>query len=212
MYSILVLILSLNWISPSESPGEEDWKKAKDKDGITIYTRGSELTRVKEFKAIASINAPISTILNVFWDAESSCEWVQGCQQSEVIEAIPGKSLKYYMEIRVPFPFHDRDLIQSFLFEKIDKKKVRVHLKNLPDDLERRKKLIRLEIAEGEWILEKISENETRATLKYLSDPGGSIPAWLTNLFIVDGSFGYMEGLRKMVKKDKYQDNKTWDF
>jgi hypothetical protein len=108
------------------------------------------------------------------------------------------------MELNVPFPFENRDMIQQTIFNETNNE-LKVELLNLPDRVPVRKGKVRLPIAEGYWTFEEREPGVLYATLQYLSDPAGSIPSWLVNLFIVDGPLKNIENLREMVQKEKYQ-------
>ena len=197
-----LIILALIAI-PSLSPGaDNEWKKAKEKDGITVFTRQTENSNIKEFKAEGIIEGTLVTLKKVFKDVDNYCEWVSDCKTTKKLE-VSQKELIHYMEISVPFPFDNRDMIQKSVFE-MDSKTLKVSLTNLPEYLPEEKGRTRLPIAEGYWLFQEIGPGEIKATLQYLSDPGGSIPSWLVNLFIVEGPLKNIQNLRLMVQKEQY--------
>ena len=42
-------------------------------------------------------------------------------------------------------------------------------------------------------------------------DPGGSIKAWMANMFVTDSPYHTMQGLREIIQKKKYK-GFSYDF
>jgi hypothetical protein len=55
-------------------------------------------------------------------------------------------------------------------------------------------------MSESYWILEYISEKETKALCWVHADPGGKIPDWLANYAMVDLPYKMMKGLKEIVE------------
>ena len=64
--SILSILLLFLLIVPVFS--QEKWKLEKDKDGIKVWTRKVENTKLKESKVSAVINAPIEKVVDFLRD------------------------------------------------------------------------------------------------------------------------------------------------
>jgi hypothetical protein len=56
-------------------------------------------------------------------------------------------------------------------------------------------------ISRGYWMLSP-SEGGTEIEYSFLADPGGNIPAWLANQFIVSNPFKTIKGLRNHLKSN----------
>jgi hypothetical protein len=181
----------------------EEWKKEKEKNGITVYTRKSDVSNIKEFRAEGNIQGSMHALKHVFLDVDNYCEWVSDCRNTEALET-GNDMIIYHMELSVPFPFENRDMVQRSEIEWSEQA-MTVTLTNEPTLVPEKKGCIRLPLAEGFWRFEKINEGEIKATLQYVSDPAGRIPAWLVNMFIVDGPINNIENLREMVQLDRYQ-------
>ena len=70
----------------------------------------------------------------------------------------------------------------------------------MPDYIPEKKNYIRLKEAEGFWQIKEIEENKISLIYQYYGEPGGSLPAWLVNMFIVDGPMDTLTNLKKMLE------------
>ena len=51
----------------------------------------------------------------------------------------------------------------------------------------------------GLWIFNPVSKGVTEIIYQYQGDPGGSIPGWVANLFIVDGPYKTLIGMSEFA-------------
>jgi len=206
---VLLLTWFLLGFFPKESISQENpegWEKVKVKDGITFYTRHFDESRIKEFKAETTFNTSLSSLVGVFLDIPRYCEWVRDCKNSEVIMEVHTNELFYYLEVKVPFPFENRDMIQHVKIEQDPATKwVRVNLENAPQYIPNKKDITRMAVAGGYWLLKPVAPDQVQIMFQYQNDPGGGIPAWMVNMFIVESPMTTISNLRSQVKKAPYR-------
>jgi hypothetical protein len=75
---------------------------------------------------------------------------------------------------------------------------VRIDLKEKNDAAPAEEGLVRMPMVRGYWILTP-AKGGTNIEYSFVADPGGAIPAWLANQFIVDGPFKTVSALRKYL-------------
>lgn len=63
----------------------------------------------------------------------------------------------------------------------------------------------------GKWTAQQISASELQIEFQMQVDPGGSIKAWMANMFVTDSPFYTMNGMRKVISQEKYQ-GKSFEF
>ena len=63
--------------------------------------------------------------------------------------------------------------------------------------------IVRIEEAKGIWKFTQKENGETKVLYQFLGDPGGNIPSWIINIFIVDGPYKTLMNLKQFVKKYK---------
>ena len=57
----------------------------------------------------------------------------------------------------------------------------------------------------GYWKIHELNNDLLEVTFQMQVDPGGSIKAWMANMFVSDSPFYTLLGLREAVGLDKYR-------
>jgi hypothetical protein len=187
------LILFFGFLSTHAQTG---WKLEKSGKGISVFTRQIPETSIKEFRAETVINVGIGTLEDELRHTEHHPEWMSGVQSIEVLNEEP-EILKYNMHL--PFPFTDRYVV---LTSKIvsGKGSCRVTLEYSdfpPGEVEDR---VEVEFLRGYWLFTMVDENTTSVLYQFVSDPGGSLPDWLVNSFIVKNPYHTLDNLRDRLE------------
>jgi ribosome-associated toxin RatA of RatAB toxin-antitoxin module len=173
--AIFLLFSSLN---------ENDWKKSLDKDDIVIYTRSVESSPFHEFLAETEMAGTIDKFREIITDFERYPEWLPDCKSAEIIENPDANDFTYHMKIKVPFPFSNRDIVQQIvLSESGECVACRNHQPAKKN--EKKKDFVRMETADGRWVIDQITKDKVSIKFQYLADPGGGVPAWMVNTFMV---------------------------
>jgi len=177
---------------------EYTWKKSLEKDNITIYTRHVEESNFKEFLAETSMKGSINEFIEIFTDIENYPSWVPDCKSVETIDRPSPNDITYHMRLKVPFPFANRDIVQQIVLNK-NGTILEIDLVNQAKRVTENKKYVRMQVAKGKWEIEEISQEEISIRFQYFADPGGDIPAWLVNSFIVKSPHLTLRNLKEMM-------------
>ena len=191
--------------SSSASPNE-GWTLTSESKDVAIYSRARTGSRLKEFKAIGSIDAPTSAVHAVIDDFENYPGFMPYTVECRLIKR-ESDSIVGYQRLS-PKICEDRDYT------------LRVWKKSWsgPDGLTyfsrwepanelgpaEKKGVIRVKICDGGWLLEPNGEMKTRATYSIYTDTGGMIPAFIANGASRVGISKLFEAVRKQVKNPKY--------
>jgi hypothetical protein len=76
-----------------------------------------------------------------------------------------------------------------------------VNVNGIPDYIPHIKGIVRMEKADGFWLLNSLDGKKINITYQMHVEPGGIIPAWLVNPFIKNVPYSTFEELRKIVEK-----------
>jgi hypothetical protein len=68
-----------------------------------------------------------------------------------------------------------------------------------------KKGIVRIANSSGKWVITSISANQVHVQYSIHVDPGGSLPAWLVNLFATDAPLKIFEGLKAQLQKPAYK-------
>ncbi len=177
------------------------WKEKLSKKDIVVYTRNSERTKYKEFLALTTMSGTLEKFKKFITDVENYPEWVPDCKSIEIIEKNSPVDITYHMILGISYPFKDRDIVQQLQLTEMPgytEVKITNHPKKIPD----RKKYTRMPIADGTWQVKELSGGKISIRFQYLADPGGKIPAWLANAFIVDSPYKTLLNLKKKMEEE----------
>lgn len=194
--AIIVLLITLN------VSAREDWQLKKAEDGIKVYTKTESGSDYKSFKAEMQLNCRIDDIVEVLKEMNNVNNWVADSKEVKLLKT-EGNSQYYYIETSLPWPFNNRDMVYRFQYIAINSDQVKVSVTGLPEYIQPKKGIVRLEKANGYWLLTSIDSGKTAVTYQMHVEPGGLIPAWLANAFIVNVPFSTFKGLRRVVQKSK---------
>jgi ribosome-associated toxin RatA of RatAB toxin-antitoxin module len=193
---LLAFFLSLS-LSPVQ---DKEWKKSLDKDDIIIYTRKVESSPFLEFLAEAEMKGTVKKFGELITDFEHYPELLPDCESAEVMQNPAPNEFTYHMKLKVPFPFTKRDLVQQLVLHR-SADKIKVEITNRPHKMEVQKNFIRILRADGRWEVQQISEEKISIKFQYLADPGGGVPPWLVNTFIVNSPYKTLRIMRKMMQE-----------
>lgn len=195
---LFILIANLLFILPFME--ENEWELSLDKDDIVVYTRQLETSRFKEFKTESKMSGSIEKFREILTDIDKYNEWMPDCKAAEIVETSSPDNIIYHMKLKVPFPFSNRDIVQQIVLKKAGDK-LEVEIINHPNRIEEEKNYVRMPVAYGKWVVHQISEDEVDIQFQYMADPGGDIPAWMVNTFIVKNPHISMKNIRKLMTK-----------
>jgi len=205
----VALFMSVIW----SVKAQDNWVEVKDKDGIKVFTRTNTIMSFKEFKATMIIKGKVSDVLSVLYDVDDLEIWGHNISRSELIER-NGDSLQiYYAVAKAPWPYKDRDGIYS---NKISWDKnlktltVEIDMLEPENDLYANNDFVRMD-GFGFWKIKELLSGEIEVDFQMQVDPGGSIKAWVANMFVSDSPFYTLKGLREALKDEKYY-GKTYDI
>lgn len=205
-YSTLLFNLLIFSLLPTLSFAQNEWELKKDSDGISVWWRATEGTDIKELKIQLEVNASLNTIAAVLSDVPKYEEWVYSTEKSVVIEE-EGTDLIYYNIMDFPWPMDDRDLVmRTDLKQNPETKVITSNSTAVPEKVPYDEDMVRVEMTETQWIVTPLGNNKAKIDYTLISDPGGSIPAFLTNIAADYGPYKTMKAFRERVQLSEYHD------
>lgn len=193
--------------SSNELSAEKDhWVLKRDRHGIQIYTRSVEGSPYKAVKGVTSVNATLSSLVALISDTDACSDWADLCDESSVYESV-SKTEKYiYMLNYLPWPVANRDVLVHVVWsQNPDNLSVSIHSQATEGLLEKNKGVVRLTQVNASWDFIPLPDGGVEVTTLAHVNPGGLLPAWITNLLLVDSPFNTLINLKKVVKRPKYQ-------
>lgn len=64
----------------------EDWKLAKDEDGVKVYLSSVQGSKYKAYRGVTDIKADVATIEALQEDVKGSCKWIHACAEMKLLK------------------------------------------------------------------------------------------------------------------------------
>jgi hypothetical protein len=179
---------------------EEDWTLKKSKDSINVYTKQPLNSDFKSIKATTTFNSPIAAIIKVITDADNHYKWINNCTQSKLLNAIGDTGIIFYEYYHLPWPASDRDIIiQTKIEYNAERTIFTLTSKGTPAYTKELDGVVRIPEFTGSWKLALQATGKVNGEYIANINPGGFIPAWLVNMFMVNGPYDSFINMKKML-------------
>lgn len=190
---------------------QENWELQKEDEGIKVYTSTVEGSDIRAFKAEAVMEGKLSNFVAVLKDIDAFPELFSSNKYAQLIEQSDTFQLQY-SQTAIPWPITDRDGVYANSFRQhYGFKTVTVTVETINGIKPEQEGFVRMEKAEGFWKFHPVDHNRIEVTYQMHAEPGGKIPAWIINSFLVDSPIKDLKTLRERIKHPKYA-NKKYDF
>jgi START domain-containing protein len=195
---LLYFLLFPAIISP---PEKYDWTLKKDKGGIKIFSRHSDISKFNDIRVEMDLPGTIAQLSSILIDVEKYPEWAYSTKSCELIKKISANEIIYYSEIWVPWPASNRDFYADCKIT-LDSASRTLHvasvgLKNYQPE---KKDIARIPMSKGIWNVSTLTDKMMHLQYTLQVDPGGSLPAWLLNMFATRGPLETFENLQKKME------------
>ncbi len=205
--TVVALCVLFFLTGPSRADNPSEWIPIYEKDGVYGFQRTYPDSPIREFKAVALVDAKIEVVGQVLRDIPSYPMWLADCKEAGVI-----RDLDYYrMVVRIvtctPWPIKDRVVYVRNDME-FDDENARCMIRfkginepNRPEDRD----LVRVPFLNGSYLLEYIGRDKTRVSYSQRVDSGGDLPKGLANWRARWHPLQNLEGIREMVTDPVYE-------
>ena len=177
----------------------EEWQVAKDEEGIKVSLSEVPGSRYKAYRGVTVIKAPLAKVRAIQEDVVGACAWVHECQSQKLLKHAGGEGWTY-TRFNTPWPVTARDSVTHVITVEQPDGSVMRTLEGQPDYLPREQGYVRVTEVKGFWKLVPKGDG-TEVTYQVHTEPGGSVPSWLANKFVVDAPFNTLKGLRARAEQ-----------
>jgi hypothetical protein len=197
MKFLLALLLIPGFVYAQQT--QSDWMFTKEQDGIKMYSRPSKQSKFNDIKVEAEFAGTVEQLTSILVNVEKYTDWAYATKSSVLIKKISRTEFIYYSEIDVPWPANNRDFYAhcKVTFDS-STHSAKVVSSSIKDYQPEKKNIVRIPISNGTWNISSIGNKKLHVEYILQLDPGGTVPAWLLNLF---SSKGPMETFEKLKQK-----------
>lgn len=182
---------------------ENHWVLKSCKDGVSVYTRDVPHSNLKEMKMSGTVKSSLAGFIAALTGPELDDPSFAVTELNIYHDGVP------YMRstIDFPFPIKNRDLI-TYGIRTQDPKTGVVTIKttSVADAYPEQDGYVRMPLLNAKWVLTPLGNGELQADYFFRSDPGGSIPDWVTNLMMTIGPPQTFKEIKGLAEKPAYQE------
>jgi hypothetical protein len=178
---------------------DNGWMLKDQKDGISVYSRHSELSKFNDIEVQMDLPGTVDQLTTILFSVENYPQWAYSTKSAVPIRKIGANELIYYSEISVPWPLTNRDFYADIVlsYDSAQHSTCLVS-RGLKDFGPEKKGLVRIPRSMAVWNISQKSDRIVHVQYVLQIDPGGCLPAWIANLF---ASRGPMESFGNLKKK-----------
>jgi hypothetical protein len=218
---LIALLLALATAALSHASISDDpeldpaWKLITDRNGIQVYMRHRDDSRLKTFRGVSRIRLSDEYALAALLeDYPSYPRWLHFVDGADEFRR-DGPMLRYLrFTTQLPWPLNDREAVLQARVEQTispELEGITVYLDNRPALLPTNDRYVRFPEMEGIFQITRLGDDEAQVVYQLVLDPGGYIPAWLANVLLRDAPYFTLERLRRIITRPEYQ-NQFFDY
>lgn len=193
---LLKILLSFCFIFPVLA----QWEQEHDDGIVKVWTADTDYSEFKKFKAQVEINASIATIIEFMKDINKMPNWYHNTIFAKLLPSKNPKHTLVYSVTNLPWPVSDRDAVMLATYKIKRNKTVIIRLNSRADAYLLQADNIRVPSAHGYWRITPRTANKTHIEFGLSAQPGGYIPSWLANAFIIDMPLNTLTNLKQQVE------------
>ncbi|ARU88650.1 START domain-containing protein [Pseudomonas sp. M30-35] len=178
----------------------QDWKLVKDEAGIKVYLSDVQGSEYKAYRGVTTVKADMPTLLKLQDDSVGSCAWIYECKMQKMLKH-EGNKAWIYAQFNTPWPVTPRDSVMQVTTEQGADGGAKRLMQGVPDYLPEEKGFVRVSQLDGSWVFTPKAAGEVEVVYEVHTEPGGSVPSWLANKFVVDAPFNTLKSYRELAEK-----------
>lgn len=182
-------------------PRAGDWKLKAEKSGIKVYSQKQDNSAFDAIRAVFEAEATLEQFASVVLNIEEYEYWNTAVSNVRLLKRISDSEFIYYTETKAPWPVTDRYLVVRMkLTHDVKSKALKITLDNVPDMIPEKEGFVRVKGYHVSATVVALSESRLKADYCYYVDPGGDIPAWVTNMASINLPVSSLTNLKSRIK------------
>ncbi|OUS26727.1 hypothetical protein A9Q99_15995 [Gammaproteobacteria bacterium 45_16_T64] len=213
LFILITCVSSSAWGDQSSaSPQPASWRLEESDQGVEVYSRDSFDSAYREIKAQATVQSSLKKLISFLQDADINQQWVPYSGGVNIIDQPNSHTSYVHFLMNARWPFENRDSVAKFtLSQDTLSHVVTITILSIPDKIPPTLGRVRITKFSGEWRLAPTDANTTRITYQSHIEPGGFIPAWLSNSLSYTTTLKSLHNLRSLIGDYSY-DQEQYPF
>ena len=178
----------------------ESWVVAKDEEGIKVSLSEVAGSKYKAYRGETVIKASVAKLRAMQEDVAGACTWIHECKTQKLLKH-QGDQTWTYTQFNTPWPVTPRDSVLHITTVDGSDGSITRNLAGAANYVPEEKGFVRVAQVEGFWKMVPQGANQTQVIYQVHTEPGGSVPSWLANKFVVDAPFNTLKALRTKAEQ-----------
>ncbi len=205
MKRLLLSVFAVS-VAATVALAQTKWQLNTEKEGIKVYTADFAGSKIKSLKVEATLEGNPGQLVALLMDVNTSAEWVYHLKSAKTIKQVSPSELYYYSEVNMPWPVANRDFVAHLtVTQNPITKVVVIDGPTVPGMTPERKGVVRVNQSIGRWVITPIDANHIKIQYTLHTEPGGTLPAWLVNMFATDGPIQMFRAMRARLQMPAYR-------
>lgn len=201
-------LVAVLFLTVCTARAQENWELRRDENGIKIYSRKKEGSKLLELRLLTRLNATQDQVMDAMLNVDNYSRWIYSNKKSTLIKRVNDHDIIYYTETRLPWPVQDRDLVTELTITPATATTpLTMQAKSIQGVMALNKNYIRVPYSSAVWHVVPTADNKIDIDYDFTVDPGGSIPSWLLNMTITKGPYESFLKLADLLKQSRIKDN-----
>jgi len=199
---IIVILFFACFFFTSSVLGQYKWKLSRQKDGISVYESVVANSDYKSIKVECTLEGTYDKLITILSNVSHQKDWVYNNKTSYILKRISANEFYYYTETSIPWPMSNRDAVVHF---KINRDSLDRFLKitatGEPNYIPEKSGKVRVPKSLINWYVTMPTSKTISIVYTFEAEPGGSLPAWLVNMFADKGPYESFKKLSGILKQ-----------
>ena len=186
----LVCLFLLSTFITVTAYSQYSWRLSKDKDGIKVYESEIKNSNFKSIKVECVLPGTYDKLMAILSDVSRHKDWVFHSKTSNILKRNSPYDFYYYTETSMPWPMSNRDAVVHLTMNRDSLNRfLKVTATGVPNFIAEKSGKVRVPRSSVNWYVTMPSATSINIVYTFEADPGGSMPAWLVNMFADKGPY-----------------------
>lgn len=195
-YISLLLLLAGNGFC------QYNWKLKKDERGIKVYAADVPNSGFKAIRVECMLAGNYNKLVQILSDVPQMQHWIYHCKTSRLLQKTSPTNYTYFTETVLPWPMSNREAVINM---QINTDSLPAFLTisgtAVPGYVARSSGLVRISDYHSSWRVSMPGPQTLSIQYEITLDPGGSLPAWIANMFVTKGPYETFVNLGQKLKE-----------
>ena len=197
----LVCLFLLSTFITVTAYSQYSWRLSKDKDGIKVYESEIKNSNFKSIKVECVLPGTYDKLMAILSDVSRHKDWVFHSKTSNILKRNSPYDFYYYTETSMPWPMSNRDAVVHLTMNRDSLNRfLKVTATGVPNFIAEKSGKVRVPRSSVNWYVTMPSATSINIVYTFEADPGGSMPAWLVNMFADKGPYESFKKLSSILK------------